>query len=134
MAASSPAEKPTEKPDMAARIEAEQEANPLAHEWIAAAEVRIDTKTAKRASFRGSFRTEAGMRIDALETYCRKCHRPLDEVGDLDCEAKIDNTHLIGGDPGVRAKRIKHKPVGKVIKMPAVDRRGMKGYSVHAGR
>lgn len=129
----SPAAKP-DKPDMATRLDAEQESDPLAHEWIAAAEIRLDTKTAKRASFRGSFRTEAGMRVDALDTYCRKCRRPLDEVGDQDCAAKIDNTHLIGGDQSVRAKRIHREPVGKVIKTGPVDRRGMKGYSVHAGK
>lgn len=122
------------KPNMAERIAAELEENELAHEWITAAEVAIDAKTARRAAFRGSFRTEEGMRIDALEVYCRRCRRPQDEVADQDCAAKIDNTHLIGGDPGVRAKRIHHKPIGKVIKTGPVDRRGLAGFSVHAGK
>lgn len=121
------------KPTMQDRIDTEQEANPLSHTWIFAAEVAIDHKTAKRGSFRGSIRTEAGMRVDALETYCRGCRRPFDEVADADCSAKIDNTHLIGGDPGVRAKRIVRKPQG-VIHRAVIDRRGMGGYSVHAGR
>lgn len=120
------------KPDMAARIAEERTVDPVGHEWIVAAEVRIDNKTARRASFRGSFRAEAGMRVDALETYCRACRRPLDEIGDEPCSAKVDNTHLIGGDPGVRAKRIKHIPQG-VIKQVGITRRGMAGYSVYAG-
>lgn len=124
---------PAEKPPMADRIAAEREADPLAHEWIVAAEVSIDTRTARRASFRGSFRTdEIGMRVEALEVYCRACRRPLDEIGDVPCAAQIDNTHLIGGDPGVRAKRIKHVPQG-VIKQVGITRKGMAGYSVHAG-
>jgi hypothetical protein len=118
---------------MEERIASEQEADQLAHTWIVAAEVAIDNATAKRASFRGSFRTEGGMRVDALEVYCRGCRRPLDEVRDEPCAAKIDNTHLIGGDPGVRSKRIVHEPQG-VIKHAVIDRRGMNGYSVHAGR
>lgn len=124
----------TEKPDMAERIEAEADDNPLCHEWVAAAEVAIDSKTARRAAFRGSFRTEAGMRVDALETYCRRCKRPMDDVADKPCVAKIDNAHLIGGDPGVRAKRIVHEPVGRMVKAPPINRRGADGYSVHAGR
>lgn len=124
----------TDKPDMGQRIVHELEQNPLGHEWIVAAEVAIDTKTARRASFRGSFRTEAGMRVDALETYCRKCRRPMDEVGDEDCAAKINNEHLIGGDQATRAKRIVHEPRGKIIKSGPISRRGMNGYSVHAGR
>lgn len=122
------------KPDMAERIAQEQASNEFAHEWVAAAEVAIDNATARRASFRGSFRAEDGMRVDALETYCRKCKRPLDEVYDEKCSWKVDNSHLIGGTPGERAKRKVHEPVGKVIKTGVIDRRGMSGYSVHAGR
>lgn len=121
------------KPTMAERIAAEQDANPLAHNWIVAAEVAIDNATARRASFRGSFRAEGGMRIDALETYCRGCRRPLDEVRDEPCAAKIDNRHLIGGNPDERAKR-KVPEVKGVIKRAVIDRRGLAGYSVHAGR
>jgi hypothetical protein len=117
------------KPSMAERIAEEQANDPVAHEWIVAAEVAIDHKTARRASFRGSFRSEGGMRIDALETYCRKCRRPLDDVEEEPCSAKIDNTHLIGGDPTTREKRIKHTPVGPVHTVP-VTRIGMAGFSV----
>lgn len=126
----------TEPLTMADKIKAEQEANPLCHEWIVAAEIQIDTKTARRASFRGSFRTQEGMRVDALETYCRKCRRPLDEVGDRDCPAKINNEHLIGGDPGVRAKRKVPEAPGRMVQVPLIERRRMQmgGYSVHAGR
>jgi hypothetical protein len=114
---------------MQERIDAEQAANPLAHEWIVAAEILLDTKTARRASFRGSFRAEGGHRIDALETYCRRCRRPMDDLteeGAQDCSAKIDNTHLIGGDQTTREKRIKHAPVGQVIKPVGIERRHMR--------
>lgn len=134
-AAPAPSNQPTPL-TMAERIAAEQAENPLAHEWIAAAEVAIDTRTARRASFRGSFRTQDGMRVDALETYCRKCRRPLDAVGNRDCEAKIDNTHLIGGDLSTRAKRKVPELAGTLEFAPAVDRRRLQygGYSVHAGK
>lgn len=134
-AAASPAPE-APKPTMQERIDAEQEANPLAHEWIVAAEVALDTKTARRASFRGSFRAEEGHRIEALETYCRGCRRPMDEVGDEDCAAKIDNTHLIGGDPGVRAKRKVPEVTGIVEQVPIIPRRNMAygGFSVHSGK
>lgn len=123
------------KPTMAERIAAEAEANPLCHTWYVAAEVHVDHKTARKAAFRGSFRTEAGMRVESLEVICSSCRRPIDMVGDQStCEGKVDNTHLIGGDPGVRAKRIIHAPVGQVIKQPLPSRNGLGGYSVHAGR
>lgn len=121
---------------MAERIQTELDADPLSHEWIVAAEVAVDYRTARKASFRGSYRSEAGQRIDALETYCRKCRRPLDEVGDQDCSAKIDNTHLIGGDQRERAKRKVHTPVGVVERVAVLPRRQMQygGYSPQTGR
>jgi hypothetical protein len=120
---------------MAERIEAEQEANPLAHEWVVAANVSVDHKTARKAAYRGSFRTEAGMRVDSMEVMCGTCRLPIDMIGDQsDCGGKIDNTHLIGGDPGVRAKRKVFEPVGTVIKQPLPSRNGLGGFSVHAGR
>lgn len=123
------------KPTMAERIAAEAIANPLCHTWAVQASVAVDTKTARKAAFRGSFRTEAGMRVDSLEVICTSCRRPIDMVGDqAKCEGKVDNTHLIGGDPGVRAKRIIHEPVGQVIKHPLPSRNGLGGFSVHAGR
>lgn len=119
---------------MAERIAAELEKNPLAHEWIVAAEVRLDTRTARRAAFRQSYRTIGGERVDALDVYCRRCRRPLDEVADADCAAKVDNTHLIGGNPGERAKRKIPEVVGQVERVQMPSRRNMQygGYSVHA--
>lgn len=112
--------------DMAGRIAAEQEADPLAHEWIVAAEVPVDTKTARRAQFRGSFRTEQGLRVDSLEVYCRNCRRPMDDVADQSCQARIDNTHLIGGDQSVRAKRKHFEPVGELyVPNERINRRGV---------
>lgn len=112
--------------DMAGRIAAEQDDNPLTHAWVVAAEVPVDTKTARRAEFRGSFRTEQGMRVDSLEVYCRACRRPMDDVADQECEARIDNTHLIGGDQSVRAKRKHFEPVGELyVPEGRINRRGV---------
>lgn len=130
-----PAPLPDKPPTMAEKIKAEADENPLCHTWVVAANVPVDFKTARRAEFRGSFRTEAGMRVDSLEVMCSSCRRPMDDVGDRpNCEGKEDNSHLIGGDQGVRAKRIIHEPVGQIIKQPLPSRKGMGGYSVHAPR
>lgn len=121
------------KPTMEERIKKEWEADPLHHEWVVAAEILVDRATARRARFRSSFRAEGGMRIDELETYCRKCKRPIDEVEDQPCEAKINNEHLIGGDQSTRAKR-KIPPLRGPIVYGVIDRRNRDGYSVHAGK
>lgn len=143
---------------LAARVDAELEANPLGHEWVAQATISIDFKTAKRAAFRNSFRIskhDAGLKIDALEVMCHVCRRTFDAVQamdaeeiervaalnvgladddpdreqpDLNCPGQIDNSHLIGGDLSVRAKRIIHEPKGTIIRH-VIDRRGMNGYS-----
>ena len=122
------------KPPMEERIAAEKDTNPLCHDWIVAAEVPVDTKTAKHADLRQSFRAQEGMRIDALEVYCRRCRRPLDEVGDASCAAKVDNTHLIGGDQTQRAKRKIPQPPGKIIQTPVIQRRGIDAYINGYGR
>jgi len=119
--------KPTEQPD---DLSGPTEDNPLAHTWIVAAEIRVSDKIAKHADFRGSFRTKVGQRVDALETYCRACRRPYDDVADAPCEAQVDNTHLIGGDPGVRKKRnIPEPPPGsRIVPGPRVTRVGVDAY------
>lgn len=119
---------------MQQRIDAEIDAAPLGHEWVAQATISLDNKTAKRAAFRSSFRTEAGMKVAALDVVCHVCRRAYDDVADTPrCDGKIDNTHLIGGDQTVRAKRIVHEPTGTVFTQP-ISRLGMAGYSVHAGQ
>lgn len=101
------------------------------HEWIAAATIRLDDKTAKHADFRGSFRTkEANLRIDVLEVYCggpHGCRRPYEDVADQPCEGKLNNEHLIGGDPGVRKKRkiVDNSQYGEAETGPAFDRTGV---------
>jgi len=119
---------------MEERIKAEHEKDPNTHTWEVQASVPVDTKTARRAELRGSFRAEGGMVVKSLEVICSSCRRPFDMVADEKCSATIDNTHLIGGDSGVRAKRIVHAPVGKVIQQPLPSRRGLSGYSPQAGR
>jgi hypothetical protein len=78
------------------------------HQWIIAACIPVDGKTAKRAIDRLSIR--AGMlddelKIQALEAYCEACRRPYDDVADQPCEAAESNEHLRGGPIGERAKR-----------------------------
>jgi hypothetical protein len=75
------------------------------HQWVVAAEIPVDESVARIADFRGSFKTKVEQRIDALDTYCRNWRRPFTDVSGYDCEALVDNRHLIGGDQSVRAKR-----------------------------
>ena len=99
----------------------------LSHEWVANAQLRITDKVAKNAAFRGSFRVQEQTRIEALDVVCEKCRRAYDDVAGKGCEAKIDNTHLIGGDQRERAKR---KPRAQhpgvlVVPGPRINRRGL---------
>ncbi|MEU7228912.1 hypothetical protein [Streptomyces chrestomyceticus] len=102
----------------------------LAHVWIVAAEIKVEERVAKLADFRGSFTTHVGTRVDALEVYCRTCRRPYEDVADTDCEAVIDNRHLIGGDQSVRAKRKipTPPPNAQVIPGGRIQRRGIGAY------
>ncbi len=111
---------------------------PYTHDWVVAAQIQVDPGTARNADFRGSFRTkEAGLRVEALEVYCggaHGCRRPYEDVQHQPCQAKIDNTHLIGGDQTVRAKRkLPHRPDGAVTvpadQLPRVNRTGLNGYA-----
>ncbi|MFE3601289.1 hypothetical protein [Streptomyces sp. NPDC059142] len=95
---------PLDEPTPPAAVE-EWEQETLAHVWIIAAEIKVEDRIAKVADFRGSFTTEVGTRVDALEVYCRNCRRPYEDVAENDCEALLDNRHLIGGDRATRAKR-----------------------------
>jgi hypothetical protein len=65
----------------------EAEAPDLSHIWVVAAEIEVTPKIASVADYRGSFKTTAGQRVDALEVYCRGCRRPYDEVRGADCAA-----------------------------------------------
>ncbi|MFB7411350.1 hypothetical protein ACFCZ2_29620 [Streptomyces sp. NPDC056202] len=82
----------------------------LSHVWIVAAEIKVEDRIAKIADFRGSFTAVRDTRVDALEVCCRNCRRPYESVAAVDCEALIDNRHLIGGDQSVRAKRVVPTP------------------------
>lgn len=101
-----------------------------AHVWIAAAEIKVEDRLAKAADFRGSFTTTAATRVDVLEVYCRACRRPYEDVAGRECEALIDNRHLIGGDQTVRAKRKVPTPPpnAKVIPGGTIQRRGISAY------
>ncbi len=99
----------------------------LSHTWVVAAEIQVTPRIAGIADFRGSFKADAGQRIDALEVYCKGCRRPYDEVKGEDCAEKIDNRHLIGGDQSTRAKRkiVAPPPGAKIIPGGTIQRRGI---------
>ncbi|MEU1273516.1 hypothetical protein [Streptomyces sp. NPDC005799] len=109
---------------------AEAEAPDLSHVWVVAAEIEVTPKIASVADYRGSFKATEGQRVDALEVYCRGCRRPYDEVRGDDCAAKIDNTHLIGGDQTKRAKRKVPTPPAnaRIIPGGTINRRGIGAY------
>jgi hypothetical protein len=125
------APEPEQKAAPPAEAPAEEKPAPdLSHTWVVAAEVEVTPKIAKIADHRGSFKAVEGQRVDALEVYCKGCRRPYDEVTGDDCEAKIDNRHLIGGDQSTRAKRkIPVPPANaKIIPGGTIQRRGITAY------
>lgn len=78
------------------------------HQWVVAACIPVDPKAAKRAVDRQSLRAymlDPNLKIEALDVYCGLCRRPMDDVGDVPCEAAETNEHLRGGPIGERAKR-----------------------------
>lgn len=102
------------------------------HEWIGAATVALDAKTAKHADLRGSYRTKIEERVDVLEVYCKKCRRPYDEVLDEPCAVKINNDHLIGGNPGERKKRkgvVTTENQAAPVPGPRINRQGVDAIS-----
>lgn len=78
------------------------------HEWVAAANVPLDIKAARRADQRGSIRLPEETKITVLEVSCNACRRPYEDVVGEPCEALVDNTHLRGGPIGERKKRVNH--------------------------
>lgn len=103
----------------------------LAHVWAINAQVIVDDKQARIADFRGSIRVKEQTRINALDVICVNCRRAYEDVVDQDCEEKIDNRHLIGGDQRERAKRKKPapRPAGATVApAPRINRRGMDAY------
>ncbi|MFJ4880047.1 hypothetical protein ACIP93_33235 [Streptomyces sp. NPDC088745] len=113
-----------------------EETPDLSHVWVVAAEIEVAAKIASVADYRGSFKAAAGQRVDALEVYCKGCRRPYDEVKGDDCSAKIDNTHLIGGDQSRRAKRKVPIPPANARLIPSgtINRRGVGAYVTGVSR
>ncbi|MGG2460141.1 hypothetical protein ACO0M4_10025 [Streptomyces sp. RGM 3693] len=108
----------------------------LSHTWVVAAEIQVEPRVASIADFRGSFKAAAGQRVEALEVYCKGCRRPYGEVKGQDCEEKVDNRHLIGGDQSSRRKRkLPPPPRGtKIIPGETVQRRGISAYMAGVSR
>ncbi|MEW1657821.1 hypothetical protein [Streptomyces sp. NPDC093707] len=107
------------------------------HTWVVAAEIVVDESVARVADFRGSFQTKTSQRVDALDTYCRKCRRPFADVAKSDCAAAIDNRHLIGGDQSVRAKRKLPTPPpagAKIVPGGKFSRYGLTAYVAGVSR
>lgn len=121
---------PTSAPESA------EEPEDLSHSWVVAAETVVQQRTAKIADFRGSFATDTGTRVDALEVYCRARRRPYDDVADVDCAALIDDRHLISGDQSVRAKRKMPAPPPNATIIPGgrIQRRGIGAYVAGVSR
>ncbi|WP_328333367.1 hypothetical protein [Streptomyces sp. NBC_00455] len=122
-----PAEVETKAAPVQAPAESPQD---LSHTWVVAAEIQVEPRIASIADFRGSFKTDARQRVDALEVYCKGCRRPYDEVKGSHCAEKVDNRHLIGGDQSTRKKR-KNPPVprgAQIIPGENVQRRGISAY------
>ncbi|MFJ9416719.1 hypothetical protein ACIRPT_21355 [Streptomyces sp. NPDC101227] len=117
-------------------VESIEPGKDLSHAWVVAAEIQVEPRIAGIADFRGSFKTPAGQRVDALEVYCKGCRRPYDEVKGQDCEEKVDNRHLIGGDQSTRKKRkVPPPPMGaKIIPGEKVQRRGIGAYMAGVSR
>ncbi|MGW1275506.1 hypothetical protein ACWD4V_00920 [Streptomyces tsukubensis] len=114
----------------------ERLAGDFAHTWVVAAEIHVEPRVASIADFRGSFKAAAGQRVEALEVYCRGCRKPYEGAKGQDCEEKIDNRHLIGGDQSVRKKR-KAPPAPRgatLVPGMKVQRRGIHAYMAGVSR
>lgn len=81
------------------------EADKNGHIWVGAAYMDLTVPQAKRANLRGSIRLPKQTQIMVVETYCRECRRPFDDVADEECTAASSTEHLRGGPIGVRKKR-----------------------------
>ena len=108
----------------------------LSHRWVAAATIDLSERMARQANVRGYFRAErpdpltgerVALRVDALDVYCKDCRRTYDDVADLPCEAKIDNSHLVGGHPEERRKRRPQEPPAGATRLSGarITRRGI---------
>jgi hypothetical protein len=101
--------RPLERPSHAQEA-ALPDAHRESHRWIVATEIPVMSIVAREADFRGTFRVEAGVKIEVLEVYCSACRRPYGDVAGIACEAAQSvkfggKDHLLGGRPHERARR-----------------------------
>ena len=103
----------------------------LSHTWIASATIELTELLAKMADMRHSLRLKEREKIDVLEVYCSGCRKQYEDAVGTDCSAKIDNSHLFGGDRTERVKRKQpHIPFGvevTPIPAPRINRMGIAG-------
>lgn len=85
------------------------------HEWIAAAEVPIEARHVRRALLRQSFRTEANLKVDVLDVYCRNCRRNFVDVANDKCICKETTRHLRGGPDGRKRRTAVPVPVAVTV-------------------
>lgn len=103
--------------------------SPAAHRWIGLANIPLDEAEARHGVLRKSIRLADSRKTIVLEVICARCRRGHGAVAGRACEAVEDTTHLIGGNPGERAKRkrVAHDPA-LVSAGPSINRRGIAGY------
>jgi hypothetical protein len=102
-------QRPIERPPRAQEA-AFPDGQPQSHRWIVATEVPVTSAVARLADFRGAFRLDEGVKVDALEVYCSSCRGAYGDVASAACEAAQSVTfghkdHLLGGRPHERARR-----------------------------
>src|SRR4051812_32643987 len=77
-------ERPLERPSHAQEA-AFPDDHPESHRWIVAAAIPVTSSVAREADFRGTFRVEVGVKIQALDVYCAACRRPYGDVAGIAC-------------------------------------------------
>lgn len=84
-------------------------APPVEHTWAGAAMVVLDpaaARTAERYGWVDPTKLELGPRdLKIVEVLCIACRRTWAAVNGEPCQAKTDNSHLIGGTPGKRNRK-----------------------------
>lgn len=75
------------------------------HIWDLAAMIRASSEETELACERG-YLWVVETRVAVLDAICEQCRRSYAQVGHIEhCSAADNNDHLIGGRPGIRAKR-----------------------------
>src|SRR3954454_4549822 len=103
-------DRPLERPSRA-QDSALSDDDPQSHQWVVATVIPVTNREAKRADFRGTFRVDAGLKVEAQDVFCSACRRPYGNAADSVCPASFAaksgrGDHLVGGNPHERARRV----------------------------